>query len=306
MAFWKKVITGEASPKPHTNPMRKGWDSTRKELQGVERRAVEWPCLQEFEEGEGWAQPGSRSEQHSSMALGGDELDKGGEEPGNQVAKANVKNAEIGAGEARNQEKLHGVKMRVREELWLSPQIRGEGPRVEEVSYSPFSTEMLLFPGQQLQTAAKTCWGTSPAWARDWAQHGFKLPWISGLNQAVTPHPTWSGASPQEQKTMKHFLKTQRTLSINKPCKHTATNSLAKWSHQPLLWYIPDIFLKTAYWTYCVCSLKHLKVTTITTEIIITRLMCSEPLYIFYMVIWISGLQRPGYPWFPWKYIYVI
>lgn len=40
------------------------------------------------------------------MALGGDELDKGGEEPGNQVSKANVKNAEIGAGETRNQEKL--------------------------------------------------------------------------------------------------------------------------------------------------------------------------------------------------------
>lgn len=38
--------------------------------------------------------------------FGGDELDKGGEEPGNQVSKANVKNAEIGAGETRNQEKL--------------------------------------------------------------------------------------------------------------------------------------------------------------------------------------------------------
>lgn len=164
------------------------------------------PVCRHTEEEQGWAQSGSRSGQPSSMALGGDKLEKGGEEPGNWAAKANVKKCrKRSRGNQKSREVIpwHGGKMRLREEL-CHPKSEGKerGRTQSGVYYSPFSIKILLFPGQRLQTAAQACWGTSPTRARDWSQHGFNLPWISALNQAVTPHPDRSGASPQEQKVL--------------------------------------------------------------------------------------------------------
>lgn len=139
---------------------------------------------------------------------------------------------------------------------------RGEGLRVEEVYYSPFSTEILLFPGQLLQTADKACWGTSPAWEDSpWIYTAMNL-WLKSSSYSsswLNRSKPWGakGAKREWSIFLKHkdpeHKQTLQAHSYKFPCYVKPLAIPMTYS-----WYIPqDNILDTLYMLSKTSESKH-------------------------------------------------